>query len=337
MPARVGSHVVAFTRDGLARGEIAHFEIAGDQLVADHVGPLRAALWEGEPRERLDELMAPVQRWALPEHVREHIADWKSLVITGRELADGLPFEALADQGGRRLGETRAVSHLPSLLVGQLLGARPLASTQRALPSAAVFAVTEPESDAAALHRLAPLRLDSEPLLVRNGQVVATQQGSAASRVAFAKTGSDPGSMLYLIAHGVRVGEWERPGGLVLADHVLSCDDVESVAAPRFVMLLSCGAGRALRRRGDSSGHHFGGAFLFAGASSVVFSDADLELDPAVALMRAFDAALPKCGWRPAEALRRARAAVTRNPATAHPRYSAVVRIEGLAQRSLLP
>ena len=122
---------------------------------------------------------------------------------------------------------------------------------------------------------------------------------------------------LHMVAHGA----WDddREIGSVLALHpdsthsdgVLGAEHLERLTiVPPLVFLSACRAGDAYPRRGDGYYNTLAGPLLRGGARAVIQSRADLDYLAHQQLILAFHRALA-AGAAPAEALRRARAALT--------------------------
>lgn len=325
--ATAASHLLACTHT-----RTTHFALGSDIELDDAVRDLYREL-RGSDAD-LDAHTHRVLAWLLPASVRAHVAQWRSIGIVGRELLSKAPFEVLPDHDGRPLAQSRALFYLPSLQIGALLAARHRRGETRAVDRRAVAIVaTDPDPDARARFAIQPLAFDPEAAFATaTGQLVGLDvvSGRAASSDVLHAMARGDCAYLYLLAHGVQDSQWQRPAGLALADGLLSCDAVEQLTPPPCVLLFSCGAGRASQRRGDSSGHHLGGAFLFAGAEVVGLADDDVELGESLALLRAFHTALVTGGGSPAEALRQARVVEAQERRRPGPGVR-LFRLEGMA------
>ena len=178
--------------------------------------------------------------------------------------------------------------------------------------------------------------------LVRPWQAgdVRVLQGEAATLASLRSLDPGRARIFQFLGHGVRDYELERPARLVLAfddahDGLVSCLDVEADgAAAELVLLTSCRSGGGPTRRGDGAMSHLGGSFLRCGARAVVASPTDLALEPALRMSATVHEALA-AGASPAEALRRARAALVADGEWADAFFHAQYRVLGLGQQPL--
>ena len=196
-----------------------------------------------------------------------------------------------------------------------------------------LFVANEPAKTAQDRFRVAPLTLPAGALSRAATHLPAERILSGAdSTQAALRVHAAGAASLSVLAHGVRPAEWSRPVGFATADGWLGCDAIEQMRVPTCVMLYVCRAGHAAPRRGESSGHHLGGAFLIAGADVVGLADEDLELSDCLLQMETFHAALHAndAPSSPAEAMRRARQRML-----ADGRLPPPMRLEGLAHQML--
>lgn len=273
--------------------------------------------------------------------LNERIGKWRSVTFVG-DLLGSIPFE-LAQRKAGRLGLTHAVDHLPSLTYGLLLAERSSSATR----SCDVFTLAAPWPATEVRERWAEvdrLPLDREDLEALDAGFARTRvrrrlfsEARASNLLAPEFSGARVGRLL---AHGVQDSRLERPACLVLTpeneedDGLLTCDEVEALAAPDLVLLLSCRTARGPARRGDEAVGHQGGAWLAAGAQVVLLSRTDLDLEHALALDQELCKGL-RAGASPAEALRRARVALLDSGLVDHPAKLGLVFALGLGQRPI--
>jgi tetratricopeptide (TPR) repeat protein len=290
VPASERSHVFA-----LEDGRVRHAELASEF-------ELRPARERGAEGANTDVLRAML----LPAPIAELVDGWRTLTVVGIDLLGYVPFERL-------VRSELSVRYLPSFPVGCLLAARAPATLD-----SGVRLVGAPELApelAARWPELETIPLDEaralEALDAYDREQVSLRLGRAATRDALAAT---PGiGVLEVIAHGVHDPARARPAALVLAPSsdgdeqhgIVSCDDVETLRAPSLVLLAVCGAGRGPLRRGEDGIATLGGAFLRAGARTVVLPAGPVEYEASVELLRRFHRHRAR-GLEPAEALRRA-------------------------------
>lgn len=298
----------------------------------------------------------------VPGDVRERIAGWQTIAVTGLDTFLGeIPFELCAPDSTQPLGVERAVWNVPSLAVGVALAER--ARREPRLADAAVraptirfvgaprspFAEARAESvavddvEAPLARTSAPARFDLEPRVVERVLRVFPLESrdvrlaEAAHAGAFAGPATD---ILQVVVHGDSDLGRVRSTGLELAprseedDGFFGADEVESSfgssGAPQVVVVAACRAGKGAARRGDGAAAELGTAFLAAGARAVLESDFDLELELACRLSEEFYARLAE-GLPVAEALRGARAALASDETFARSAQPLLVRVEGFA------
>jgi len=286
----------------------------------------------------------------IPAEIRETVASWSAVRIVGADLLGWPAFECLPLAGDRPLGFDLAVSYLPSIPLGISMTEKAGARRPRSAEGLDLCVVAAPLAGAPVAERwpsLAPVRLDEidgerllEPFAPDRRR---SWTGAEATKLVLADQAVASARVLNILAHGVRVDDRERPVHLVLSpsgeddDGLLGCDEVEALRVPPIVLLSACGAARGPLRRGDEGIGHLGGAFLKAGASAVILSRADLDLEATVSLVAAFNRSLAGLGRSPAEALRDARREVAGRPRFAHPYYFALLHLVGLGDVRLFP
>ena len=292
--------------------------------------------------QRLEELSRFLADELLPAPVADRVRAWTTVTIVGGELL-GDPDFALLPLGGEPLGLTKPVTHLTSLGLGHALSRRsnrpahpggqprprrpvgepPSVRLVASVPVGGRMLPELPLSEAEA-------RRLCEPFGGRVDLVLDDQ--TTAGRIA-----EDLGSfdLLAILSHGLRDPAAERSSQILVrgsqGDDALDSDDVERLPSPPVVFLGVCASGRGPSREGAGPVAHLGGAFLLAGASAVVLSDADLAYGPTLALTEAFLEHAAK-GATPAEALLSARRRVV-EAGWNDPRDWALVRALGLAHR----
>ena len=347
LPAPTESFVLAFDAHTFERVSLP----THDALRADLATFTR---WVSEPpsgldprdarlrSEQLESSGARLSATLLPPAVRELLRTWKAVTLVGVEYLGDPPLEALP-VGDARLGERWAVSRAPSLPALVALRKTPRPGAPR---SHELSLVAAPTPAAEAVERWpavarAPLGPGDAERLAAAYERVRTLSGDAATEAAGADlAGSAP--VLQVVAHGVFDPDRERGAALVLApdgagDGILTCAEVEDWAAPELVVLSACGAALGPPRVGDDGVAHLGGAFLRAGARSVVLSRHSIASAATVELMARFHAELRRAGTSPSEALRRARAALAEDAAWSDPFYTGLVFVLGDAHEPVFP
>ena len=101
---------------------------------------------------------------------------------------------------------------------------------------------------------------------------------------------------------------------------IVGAAELVGIPLPPLVIVTACGAGRGPQRWGEDLGSGLAGPLLAAGAQAVVIASGPLEYKAALALSETFHGALVD-GASPAEALRRARIALARDPDRSHPAH----------------
>ncbi|MCC6408841.1 MAG: CHAT domain-containing protein [Planctomycetes bacterium] len=272
-----------------------------------------------EERAQVAGLGREVARGLLTDDACAVLARWRRLSVVGGEFFGWLPVESfVVDASGRALGLTHAIDHWPSIPVASALAARLRAQPAGAseLACVALASPTIAESSRERWKELVPLPFDDDERAMLLGELDGARSrvltGAAADSAGLVEALAAGPRVLALVAHGVQVGELERPAAIALAsggaddDGLLACDEVESLRAPAVVELAVCGSMRGPARCGDDGPSHLAGAFLRAGSSAVLASRADLEYRASLRLIGAFHSALSD-GATVAEALRRAR------------------------------
>ena len=322
LPAKDRSHL--FALDGAS---VEHFELPSRDRLRGAAEALTAALAQSPARmtdtakleqhvERLTSLAARLTEEFLAPGVRAAVEDWEEITTVGFQLLGSMPFACLEWDDQRRVGERFALSRAPSLSVGAALMAR-----TRVLPTGAPVLIANLDP------RTADRTTSWRPLEVTPEVVTALTRSLPNSRVhsgrevtprAVLEQDLRDAPVVQFLAHGVYRGDRERGAALLLSapagselaeDSYLTCEQIE--AGRRFggglVVLAACGSGRGPARAGDDTLAHLGGAFLKAGAGSIVLAERQVELGVAVEVLGSFFEHLAG-GASPAESLRRARA-----------------------------
>ena len=280
-----------------------------------------------------------------PEAARRAFEGWTHVRIAGRSLLNDAALETLPVFEGEALGLTHAVSDVPSLPVGValaerraqhlsgperknralLLGAPELSpETRDRFPVLEDFLLTK--------ERMRPF-LDAmsafEPVLL---------SGSEASTLAVNQAVARGANVLHVLAHGVSDSSLELRPMIALApdesrtDGLLTVATARGLHAPDVVFLSVCRTADGVSRPGDAGAAHFGGAFLEAGASTVILSPQDVRMHAALAMTKAFYLALDGEGTSVSEALRRARVAMSATEQFRDPTSWGLVTAFGLGE-----
>ncbi len=284
----------------------------------------------------------------IPSQLVAQVASWKHLTVVGADLLGELPFESLPLGDAPFLGVSHALSYLPSLPFGVELGRTTLAQHRPGdeRPVAWIFSAP-PLSPAARelMPDLAPIPLSTEQaqeLLAPYGPTVRTLAGEQANLSALSQDSLGAARVLQLFTHGVYDALAVRPARLMLAaesehDGLLRASEIEQLLSPPPVVLLTaCRTGRGPRRYGDPGSTDLSGAFLSAGARSVVLSSFDLDAEAARRLSLEFHRALAD-GSSVAEAMRSSREKLAADPRFADPFYHSLLHVVGRGDDALFP
>jgi tetratricopeptide (TPR) repeat protein len=350
------SHLFLLDRQGTrhvplaARDELRKAIGPLEQALAVHPGTLDAS-GRAFLAARLTKASRDAARALLPEEIRRWLAACRELTVVGGELIGTIPFEALALQDGRLLGQACAVSTLPSLAVGLALAERPLPEFEFDLGLVASLELDSGLREHADVARsaIAGIRLRDADLERLTGAARAASRwtlvGSAADQAALLAAAPRVRAtrVVDFLLHGVYLRDLERgsalllPGGKGGEASFLTADEVErSLELQGAVLLSSCGSGLGPERLGDDNLANLGGAFLRAGARAVVLSRAPLELGATIELMGRVHAEI-LAGTPPAEALRRARVERAQRVDSVDAFADTGIQAVGLGHRSLRP
>ena len=320
-----------FVVDGAAERAI---PLASDATLRATVGRLRAVVHTPPVDGWRDELRAASTAgaaWSLPDAASEAIGDTPKLAIVGRELLRGLPFEVLPWHG-EALGTAKAVYYLPSMTLAAAASGKPVASRATVVLAATAidaadgkrFGVADLPVKAKAFSAIAGPGAEATVLAPASCEDLLTGVGStAAVAIVFAHGIVDASRT---VPFGFLLGKGTAASGGIFAPHVTAAADI--------VLLAVCGLGAGGFRSGEDGGHRLSGAFLRAGASTVVSADADLPFDATRFWAEQFTAAL-RDGADVAEAARRARKATGARPEWAHPWHHAQLHVDGRGDTAL--
>ncbi|HLQ38432.1 MAG TPA: CHAT domain-containing protein [Planctomycetota bacterium] len=268
--------------------------------------------------------------------VKQLLQGWTQLTVADYGMLGGLPWECLELSPGVLLGEQIAVNTLTSLPLGVML------KRDRYRPGPAAKA---------RIHLVATL--SGSPLLIdAKAKVVRSIDRDSVMRLAKPYSGHDEllngeatlervastsfgDQVTHFLTHGAQRGA-ERPAGLALSparrddDGFFGSDAAEKLAVSGLVVISACGAGRGHPRVGDEVLHAtLGGAFLRAGAHTIVQTSADLHLHAHLRLMELVHAMIADA-TAPAVALRDARARIARSADLVERFEHAQVQVFGL-------
>jgi len=304
------------------------------ETAPDRLSPRRRR----ERPEILRERFAELAGILLPPELRQRLKGWKRVYLVGREELSGLSVEGLPVFEGQPFGCSHALVDLPSLNVAPALEARARAS--RGLEGLAL--VADARSPAAVTEHYgipASLELTEESLrdalgLEAGGAERIALHGAAVPR-ALQPLGGE--GLLHLVVHGLR--DPYRELSLLLAltpeaageDGLFGVGKIRNGRAAPVVFLSVCSGADSPPRSGDAGANHLGGAFIEAGAHSVVLSPGEVHLDASLAFFREVYRARA-AGEDLAEAVRLARCALRADPDTADPFHWAQVRVFGIGR-----
>lgn len=342
LPAQVGSHLFAVDADG-----IAHFELGSSRTLKDAVQTLRRAV-SVRPADAADGTVDPAARrraaaaaaragaWLFPEALAARLEAWRAVAITGLDLLGYVPIACSAPYGGDYLGSTHELRSLPSLPFALHAARRPRAAVAAVdlVVLAAPRASERARELGAAAAELPFGPADAERFTAAYGEGRARAlAGAEATRAGLLAISAADARCLQIVAHGAYLASELRPAALALTaadadDGLFRCADAERMKSPEIVVLATCGAETGPARNGDDGVQHFGGAFLRAGARTVVLSPAELDFRATMELLVEFQIQLA-AGAAPAAALRRARSALAREPRFAHPYYFGLLDVIG--------
>ncbi len=367
LPTRAVSHVFVVERGGVSH----HLLGRGAVAIRTDLEPFLAALGDATNRidhapqrardlaARLRELGATLAQTLVPPAVRARLATWSALTVIGSELLHGapsgsadaglanyLPIECLPWGEKTTFGERFAIDHNTSLPVWRQLGQRVgPAGPQSQLR---LFGCLRPTDGA---HEAAGPIADGDrlgPALAKVGAVFERRNlhlDEQCSLTRLAPKGAKPEqrrtapSLAVFVAHGGYDANLERGAFLQFHDGRLACAAAEDLGTPEqpfadIVVLAACRAAKGPTRAGDSFAN-LGGAFLLAGATTIVQSRFDLPLHGTRAVLDELLQRLAR-GESCAAALRAARCAAQQGGADPLAPYrTGVLQVHGYGQAPL--
>lgn len=323
LPAPRGSHCVEVREHGSRC-----IELPSDSGLRAEVRALRALLANTGDENSIREQAAALLRRVAPRGDAEWLGSGP-IVVVGRELLAGMPFEALPtdDADAPWLGLRTPISYLPSMRLGVWLSRRDKTPSSRAT---ARFATGLDAADCAKWGQNDLVLTDEQMRWVLRG--VADDPAKVLPRATSASFAEDPGAALALFAHGVYDATADAKNGFLLARDgsqsgaVFPADCAKLRMAP-FTALAVCGAARTSLRRGDDGGGDLVDAAMRGGANCVLSSEFDLRVDDALAIVGDTIAHLAR-GLDASHALLEARKARARYDS--HPSRFAAMRLDGL-------
>ncbi|MEZ5294466.1 MAG: CHAT domain-containing tetratricopeptide repeat protein [Vicinamibacterales bacterium] len=263
--------------------------------------------------------IAPIARW-LP-------TDPESLVvIVADDVLQVVPFGALVDERGRPVVASHTLSYAPS--IGVLLESG--GTARRSGPDGAVVAADPTPPPDAPRDPLPGARLEADEVARRaGGRRVETLLGANATETAL-KAAAPGADWLHVAAHASVSPDRPMASAIVLApsaddDGYLRVDEIVALRlAADLVVLSGCSTG--LGRVSSDGIAGLTGAFLSAGARTIVTSLWDVSDDSTAFLMARFYEGL-QAGRSKASALRRAQLATRAR--YAHPGHWAAFQLTG--------
>ena len=342
LPAGTGALVYFVGKDRsflfvVERKAIAVLPLAGERPLWKAVDTLNAELLRtsrGGRKKKLDRAAQRVGELLLPSMVGDRIASWGTVYVIGDDLLHSVPLECLPF-GESTLDLEKAVVHLDSFALGTTLLARADAESEKTRSPARSLCLVAFSPPAGSGYPTLPFEQESLERLMSPFDGRATLlRGPSASWAELTRIQSDR-EVLSILGHGIWDDSLERASGIVLASgknawEGIFSDRIEGFASPPIVILGACQTGRGPAREGGGSTAHLGGAFLFAGARTVILSASDLAYEPTVLIMAELHDQLA-AGVGAAEALRRAKVQAVKQGWTQPAHYSRL-QVIGLAQ-----
>lgn len=279
---------------------------------------------------------------AFPPDLRRLIGRSSTVYVVGVELIGDAALEVLDCGADEPLGCAKAVVRLPSLPVGVQLARQgePQVLSEFTLVAAPTIG-PRVRGEWPALREIPWSDEQTERVAsgVEHG-ARALLLGADATPAAFLTALRPDTRVLCVVTHGVfdaeRRRDGERPACLTFApdaagEELVACAEIESRRSPPLVELLACGAARGPTRMGDDLGANLGGAFLLAGARTVVLGRSDMSQRATLEMAAAARRAMGQ-GANVAEAWRRARAELRSAPRTNDPYYWGSIAVVGAAR-----
>ncbi|MCP3919530.1 MAG: CHAT domain-containing protein [bacterium] len=343
LPTSTGTRLLIFDQDGVEYVPVAPLHVIHDVRV-EYVrllssGPEPSVAQQARERELAHELAGLL----LPPDVLARIESWQRISVMGLDHLGVVPFACLPAFGSEHLGAVRAVDYMPSFPVGALVATGIAEGSGQEAPSVDLLLVadTRPGADYAELPHLPfPGAVRDRIVAAYAPDRVRVLHGSGATPRHLERAGLGSTRTFQPLVHSVADFRRERPMGLALSgqtqdDGILWCDDVERFDAPRFVLLASCRSGRSRTRRGDAVAGDLAGAWLAAGAQSVLVSHFELGYRDAIDLSSRMHARIAADRVAPAEALRAVRAELGAEMGAEAPFRIGLLEVVGLGHASL--
>ncbi len=336
LPAPERTHLWIVTSD-----QHCSFDLPQEDLFEEPRAALVRALQSPPTHRNGTSLQAAVklQQMMFPAAARQVLSRARRWTVSGLDVFPEFPLEALPWDEGTWIGTAFALDHLPSL---PFLGSRPPASLNQ--PTA--WLLCHPESDqppstGSSLPAQGNHSSDGRELLAaypRRSQRVLDGPDATLSSLFNAPFGDS--DILQIHTHGIQDTSREFSAGFLLSpcpklpDGMLFADGLASLRLPPLVILTSCRVGSQRRRRGDAYSAGLAGVFLKQGAQAVCLSAFPLEVRSTEELSRVFHQEIA-AGRAPAEAMRHARATLSRVPGFEDPFYHSLIRVVGEGQQPL--
>lgn len=252
----------------------------------------------------------------LPDDVRSTLLSWDAVTIVGSDWFGSIGFEDFELSSGTRVIDRLDVAYLPSLALGVALAERAKPATAPAdLPKATFVVATDPPQKIPGLSTaLDRLDIDRATALAMfkpyGGAEGVCGPDATPKQLERVMQRNTDALVLHITAHAIIEATKTVPATLVLSGSSfdkarVGFGEVRELPAPPVVVLMACGTARGPQRSGDSSSADLGGAFLLAGAHSVVLSQHTIRLHASHGAFTRFHASLAE-GASPARALRNA-------------------------------
>ncbi|MFT7671282.1 MAG: tetratricopeptide (TPR) repeat protein [Planctomycetota bacterium] len=287
---------------------------------------------------RLKESGEQLAHSLFPQELRNQLALWSRVYVVGRDELFGLSLEALPLDDGVPFGCSHAVIDLPCLPVVPKLAQRAdMGDDDRGIRLVADSLV--PKSVVQRYGIAARLELTKSSLMAElglgSGSLAQLFMHKQATQEAM-RRGSGEG-VLHLIVHGVIDPYRDLSILLALTPDKLTPDGLSGVESVRagacapLVLLSVCSSADSAPRGGDPGANHLGGAFIEAGAHTVVLSPGEVRLDATLLFYRAFYEGRAR-GVSSAEATREARVALRQDSRFTDPFFWGQLRVFGIGR-----
>lgn len=338
LPAVEGTILIA-----VDSSEIAIHSLPGSRRL-DEVrrGFIRYVSRRPEERGAVDRMETPesVTPEFLPNAVIAKLATHDELTIVGYELLGAIPFEGF-QVAGKFLGVTHSIVYAPSIRVGLALSER--AAEPRSFERSLV-ALDRPTLSEALAKRFPGLDTFSNVPDVRGeletiygSERIHWWAGASATREHL----DESAYVLQIFGHGVFDARVDPPTSIALAAcdrdpiGLLSIRDLPLRDVAPLVIQASCSAAKGPLVRGEDGLSHFGGAWLRAGATTVILPSQDVNVFSTLRFLEAFHAQLAGHHDTPAEAARAAREELANDPRFSDPYYFAAIHVYGFGRERL--